>query len=289
MRSLAACYTIPASCIAPRINWRAARELLSVLLRHRQLTWEMTKRELTERHAGQIIGSFWAIGHPLVVMAVYVFLFSYVFRGRIAARGLSVPMDFTVYILAGLIPWLIFQDAMNKATFAIAGNASLVKQVVFPIEILPTRTVFAAGITHALYVGLLAIFIFVRFGALPTTFLLVPVLMTVQMLAMAGVCFAVSAVGSYVRDLKEFISVFTLVNIYLMPVVYVPEWVPSMVRPLMYLNPFSYMTWCYQDAIYFGRFAHPWAWLAFPLASFLCFALGYRLFRKLKTYFGNVL
>jgi len=289
MRALAACYAIPASLLAPLVNLRAAGELLSVLSRHRQLTWEMTKRELTERHAGQMIGSLWAIGHPMVVMAVYVFLFSFVFRGRVSSRGLAVPLDFTVYILSGLIPWLIFQDAINRATVAISGNASLVKQVVFPIEILPTRTVLAVTITETLYVVLLATYVLLRFGTLPTSFMLVPLLMFTQMAAMAGICFAVSAAGSYLRDLQEVVAVFGLVNIYLMPVVYLPDWVPQFVRPIMYLNPFSYMTWCYQDAIYFGRFEHPWAWVVFPLLSFGCFAWGYRLFRKLKTYFGNVL
>jgi lipopolysaccharide transport system permease protein len=58
---------------------------------------------------------------------------------------------------------------------------------------------------------------------------------------------------------------------------------------VLYLNPFSYMIWCYQDALYFGRFEHPAAWVVFPLASLFTFALGYRVFRKLKTFFGNVL
>jgi lipopolysaccharide transport system permease protein len=60
-------------------------------------------------------------------------------------------------------------------------------------------------------------------------------------------------------------------------------------KPVLYLNPFSYMGWCYQDALYFGRFEHPWAWCLFAGGSLLTFVTGYRLFRWLKPHFGNAL
>jgi lipopolysaccharide transport system permease protein len=65
--------------------------------------------------------------------------------------------------------------------------------------------------------------------------------------------------------------------------------VPSVFKPLLYANPFSYMIWCYQDVLYFGRFAHPFAWIVFMAFSMLSLYVGYRVFKKLKPYFGNVL
>jgi lipopolysaccharide transport system permease protein len=65
--------------------------------------------------------------------------------------------------------------------------------------------------------------------------------------------------------------------------------VPSILRPLLYINPFSYMVWCYQDALYFGRFEHWWAWPIFAGLSLAIFYVGYRVFRKLKVMFGDVL
>ena len=79
--------------------------------------------------------------------------------------------------------------------------------------------------------------------------------------------------GTYFRDVKDFVQVFCIAGMYLMPVVYLPTMVPEIFRPLLYLNPFSYMAWCYQDACYFGRFQHPWAWPVFmfgSLADVLC-------------------
>jgi lipopolysaccharide transport system permease protein len=82
---------------------------------------------------------------------------------------------------------------------------------------------------------------------------------------------------------------FGSAGIYLLPVFYLPTWVPNLFRPLIYLNPFSHIIWCYQDVLYYGRFEHPWAWVVTLIFNFLIFSLGYRLFCKLKPMLGNVL
>jgi lipopolysaccharide transport system permease protein len=106
---------------------------------------------------------------------------------------------------------------------------------------------------------------------------------------MIGVCYILSSVGVFFRDLKDFVQVFSMIGVYLMPVFYLPESVPELFRPLLYLNPFSYLVWCYQDALYFGSFEHRWVWFIFPIMSISVFYIGYRVFRKLKIMFGNVL
>lgn len=273
----------------PVHNVVAAREILSLLLRRRELLIEMTKRELTEKHAGQMLGAVWTFGHPIVLMSVYVFLYTIVFRGRIESHGLPLPTDYTVYILSGLVPWLMFQESISKGTSVVVGNANLVKQVVFPIEILPIKVVLASITTLTILLSLLFLYVLIRFQTFSWWFLLVPALVVTQAVAMSGVAFALSAIGCYIRDLRELTTIFGMVNIYLIPVVYLPDWVPKLVRPLLYANPFSYMVWCYQDALSGGAPQHPWAWLVFPVLSAVVFAVGYRTFRKLKPYLGNVL
>ncbi|MCP3902000.1 MAG: ABC transporter permease [Planctomycetes bacterium] len=275
--------------VNPVAQWRAAHDLVAILVARRQLTWELAKRELTEKHAGQAIGAIWTIAHPLIMMLVYVFLFAVVFQAKIETKGLPVPLDFTVYILAGLVPWLVFQESMNKGATAITGNATLVKQVVFPVEILPAKVVLATVLTHVIFAILLIAYVLFRFRELPWTYALIPVLMFFQMLAMAGIAYAVAAAACYIRDLKELVTVFALVNLYLMPAFYLPEWVPEVIRPILYINPFSYMIWCYQDVFFFGSIAHPWAWLVFPLCSIIALLAGYRIFGRLKHHFGSVL
>jgi lipopolysaccharide transport system permease protein len=271
-----------------KYHFVAFRELITLLTKHRELTWEMTKREIGERYAGQMLGLFWTVGHPLVMMGVFVFIFAIVFKLK-AGGTYELPLDYTTYLLSGLIPWITFQESMNKATTAIVGNANLVKQVVFPLEILPIKGVLASLVTQAVSIMVLIGYVSFKHGLPPWTYVLLPVLLMFQCMAMVGVSYILSSVGVYFRDLKDFVQVFCLMGMYLMPVFYLPEMVPKIFRPVLYINPFSYMIWCYQDVFFFGRFEHPWAWAVFIFSSVFLFYGGYRIFLKLKIMFGNVL
>ncbi len=263
-------------------------DLAKLYLRHRQLTWEMIKRDITDRYAGQIFGSSWAIGHPLILMAIYTFVFTFIFSSRMGSQA-DFPLDYTTYLLSGLIPWMSFQEAMNRGTTAILSNANLVKQVVFPLEILPVKGIFSSLLTQGVATLFLMTYVMLRYGHLPWTYSLLPLLICLQFFAMTGVCYILAAVGSYFRDLKDIVQVFCIACLYGIPVFYLPNWVPGWFKPIFYLNPFSYMVWCFQDACYFGRFEHPFAWPIFISLSFLTLFYGNRIFRNLKTYFGSIL
>jgi len=273
----------------PTASWRAIQNSISVLYRNRELTWEMTKREFAERYAGQVLGVIWGLAHPLIIVLVYVFVFVVVFSSTTSRGDFEYNSDFVVYMLAGLMPWLSFQEVLSKGSQAIVANGNLVKQVIFPVEVLPAKVVLSAVLTEAIFlVGLIG-YILIRYHTLPWTVALLPLLLGFQLLAMLGTSLCLSALGAYFRDLKDIVQVFSLVNLYLMPVVYLPAWVPEGVRPLIALNPFSYMTWCYQDVFYNGALTNVASWFVFPLLSLLSLAVGYRLFTKLKPYLGNVL
>jgi lipopolysaccharide transport system permease protein len=263
-------------------------DLVKVYLHHRQLTWEMIKRDITDRYAGQMFGSAWAIGHPLFLMAIYTIVFSFIFAIRMGGQTDS-PFNYTTYLLSGLIPWMAFQESMNRGTTAILANADLVKQVVFPLEILPIKGIFSSILTQGVATLFLICYVIIKFSFLPWTYSLLPILFFFQFLAMTGVCFVLASVGAYFRDLKDVVMVFSIACLYAMPIFYHPDWLPNWFKPIFYVNPFSYMVWCYQDACFFGRFEHPWAWPIFFLLSLLSFYYGYRIFCKIKTMVGNVL
>jgi lipopolysaccharide transport system permease protein len=263
-------------------------DVVSVLIRQRQLLLAMASRELTDRYTGQMFGLFWAIAHPLVMVAVYVFVFAYVFKVSMSGMS-SVPFDYSVYLLSGLVPWITAQEAIMKSTTAIRSSSSLVKQVVFPLEVVPVKGVLGALFTQLVFLIVLAVYTICQSGKLPFTYVLLPLLLPIQILGLAGLSFLLCSIGAFFRDLKDFMQVFCVTGIYLMPVCYMPEMVPEVIRPLLYLNPFSYMTWCFQDVCYFGTIAHPWAWVMMTVMSLLVFYFGARVFRFLKPMFGNVI
>jgi len=267
---------------------QAFTEIVKLLTRHSDLTWEMARRELSDRYAGQAFGFLWAIVHPVFMIGLYVFIFAFVFKMKIGGT-VEMPLDYTTYLLSGLVAWMGCQEAMIKSCTAITGHAALVKQVVFPLEILPVKGVLAALFPQSVSLAILILYVLATHGSLPVTYLLIPVLLGFQVMGMIGVSYLLAPIGAYFRDIKDFVQLFSLAGVYLMPVFYLPTWVPELFKPLLYLNPFSYLIWCYQDALYFGRLEHPWAWVVTGTLSVMVFILGYRAFRKLKPLLGNVL
>ncbi len=269
-------------------NIGAFRELLQVFRLRGRLIYELAKREILDRYAGQVFGVLWAIGHPLMLTLIYIFIFGFVFKMRVG-NNLEMPLDYTSYLLAGLIPWLVFSEVLGKASTLIINNANVVKQVVFPIEVFPIKTVLASLATLVVFLALLIVYTWIANGYIPWTYAFLPLLVIFQTLSMVGISFLFSALGAYFRDLKDFVQIFLSVAFFVMPVLYLPEAIPGALRIVLYANPLSYMVWAYQDALYFGAFKHPWAWGVFGVGSVITFIFGYRVFRKLSVMFGNVL
>lgn len=101
-----------------------------LLWRRRELVLEMTRRDVVDRYAGQVLGSSWAIIAPLLTMATYMLAFGVIFRSRIGPDDNGT--GYVAFALAGLVPWMGLQDCLSRATMAIVGNGNLVKQIVFP-------------------------------------------------------------------------------------------------------------------------------------------------------------
>jgi lipopolysaccharide transport system permease protein len=276
------------SALNPSTNLSAFIELFRIFRLRSRLIYELAKRELLDRYAGQVFGMLWTVGHPLIMILIYIFIFGFVFRMRIGG-SLDLPLDYTSYMLAGVVPWLTFSEVLGKSSTVIINNANVVKQVVFPIEVLPIKSVLASLATQIVLLFLLAIYTIIANHTLPWTYVFLPVALAFQTLAMIGMTYLFSAIGPYFRDLKDFVQIFLSVAFFTLPILYLPEAVPNKIRPLIYANPLSYMIWCFQDVLYFGAIRHPWAWIIFITCSLLLFIFGYRAFRKLKAMFGNVL
>ncbi len=276
------------SALSPSGNFQAFTELTALFRRHGRLIYELAKREVRERYSGQFFGLLWAFGHPLLLMLIYVFIFAFVFQTRVGGT-IDMPLDYTSYMLAGLIPWLAFQESLMKASTVIVSNANVVKQVIFPLEVLPIKSVLATVFSELVFLALLMIYTLIMVGHLNWMYLLLPFLLIIQMAWMIGIAYVLSAVGPYFRDIKDFVQVFNSIAFFLLPILYLPTAIPTAIRIILYINPFSYLIWCSQDILYFGSFSHPYAWIVTFILSLLSFVVGYRVFRKLKVMFGNVL
>ncbi len=263
-------------------------QMIRSMIHNRRLIGKLAKAELSQAYAGQVFGAWWNYIQPIFLICVYFFLFGVVFKEHITGTK-GFHYDYTTYLLAGMIPWLNYQTNMVKTCTSIYGSANLVQQVIFPIEILPVKSVVASIFPLIASFMILFGYVLIKYHTIPLTYLYLPLLIGLQTVSIIGLGFLLSALSCFVKDFKDFIVLYTMVGIYFMPIVFIPKWVPTLFKPLLYANPYSYMIWCYQDVLYFGYMAHPIAWIVNIVFSFLLFGVGALVFNSLRPLFGDAI
>lgn len=276
------------SLLHPLAHAQALREAYCLLLRHWQMILAMAKRDIGNRYAGQVLGTFWAVGHPLFQMAVMVFIFAVVFKQKIGGTH-DLPRDYTIYILSGLSAWLSLSPVLATSAVSIVGNANLIKQFTFDARILPAKDILVSFLVWAVSLLIVILYTLAIYRSVPWTYVLIPVVMVVHFGTALGCAWALASFAVFFRDVKDFVQLANTAMVYMLPIVYLPSWIPKVFLPIIYANPFSYLMWIYQDTFYFGRIEHPWAWPLATLFAFFMFTAGYRLFRRLQPMFGSAL
>lgn len=272
----------------PRANARASVDAAGFVKHQAGLLFAMTARDLKDRYAGQALGAIWAIVTPLLTMAVYVFVFTFIFKGRLGDT--SGTAGFTGFVLSGLAPWMALQECMARSTAAISGNSNLVKQIVFPSEVLPLKTALAT--LPILFIGIvIAAVIAISAGQATITgyILLLPLSVVSFVLFASGVAFLLAAIGVFFKDIKDIVTFFLSVGLFIHPILYPPGGAPTWLQPVFNYSPVSHMIRCFHDALSGGADPHPTSWVIFPVISLVTFLFGWRVFRWLKPTFGNAL
>lgn len=255
------------------------------IVKHRRLLFEMARRDISDRYAGQMLGTVWAFIHPVMMISVFIFMFGVVFRMKVDT-ALDIPGDHTLYMVSGIIPWLVIADVLGRSSTIVSGQASLVKQVVFPVEILPVKMVLATLPTFIIgFIGLVVYGLAV--GRATSALLLYPVAAVPLYLFLFGVAFALSAVGVFLRDIREVVQMYTLIGMYIAPVFYFMNWVPERLRMFIYLNPVTVYIESFHDTAYYGSIRNWLIWLVALCMGITATWVGAMIFARLKPHFGS--
>ena len=162
----------------------------------------------------------------------------------------ELPLDYTAYIIAGYLPWMALAESLAKSCRRHLRPGLAGRAVVFPVEVLPIKSILAAVLTQLIGLAFLLGYIVVMHGQVYASWLLLPPLLIMQCVLTGGLALLLSALGAYFRDMKDLMAVFCLANVYLMPIFFLPEWVPANLKPILLLDPFSHVVSCYQDVCY---------------------------------------
>ena len=253
---------------------------LTTLLRHRQLIAALTARDLKARYRGSILGYFWSLANPLLLLAVYTLVFTKFFTQQ-------AVQPYSLFLFSGILPWTFFAAAVLESTNSISSNAGLIKKVMFPAEALPIVVVLSHLVHFALAIPILfaAVGAFAALGkfTVSATILLAPVLMLLQTLFVAGVAMTVSSASVLFRDLRDIIANLLQLGFFVTPIIYVLGSVESrLLRALLRVNPMTPFVVAYQDIFFFGRFpavSDMVLILAYTTASLLT---GFFVFERLR-------
>src|ERR1043165_1746448 len=267
---------------AHRTIWRPLWQLPS----RAELILSFAKRELLGRYKGSVLGIAWAVLTPVVMIAIFTFIFAGIFGARFGAT--DSHWDYAIYLFCGLLPWSMFQESVQQSATTIVVNSNLVKRVVFPLEALPAAQVFAAlGNQLFATIALLIASVVIR-QRLELTGLWLPVLLIPQLLFALGSAWLIASLGVFLRDITQGIMLLLMAWMYLTPIIYPESIVPERFRTFINLNPFTSLIRSYRR-IFLDGSAPDWHGLAYFTAfALVIFIFGYWWFARTRRGFADV-
>jgi lipopolysaccharide transport system permease protein len=262
--------------------------MLGGLWRHRALIGLLVGREIVGRYKGSVLGLLWSFFHPLLMLAVYTFVFSVVFKARWGERGES-QFEFALILFAGLMIYSLFAECVTRAPGLIVGNATYVKRVVFPLDVLPWVALGSALFHFAVsWVVWLLAFVAVL-GPPPLTALALPLVLVPLACGILGVSWFLASIGVYLRDVSQVVGVLTATLLFLTPIFYPLDLLPENFRAVLAANPLTPLVGWTRDVLIWGKLP---AWPAFGAFTGVAVAvmwLGFAWFQKTRKGFADVL
>lgn len=237
----------------------------------------MAARELKGLNKGAVLGLAWVIVRPLIQVAAYVVIVSYVFGARLGPQ--AGPFDYALYVLSGLIAWQAMQRALEEAPSLIRDRMEILKQVVYPVETLPVTAMLSSLLGPAVALGVylvLALFA----GQLVWSVILLPIPIALLIVMILGASYLFMIAGVLLKDLREVVSVLFGLMIYFSPVIVSKEMVGERIWSLMLLNPLAHAVIAFRDVLR-AEF-HPVSWVVFAATACIVFALGAVLINRTK-------
>lgn len=255
---------------------------------NRKILAQLAKNDFKTRFAGSYLGMIWAFIQPVVTVLVYWFVFE---KGLRSGSMLEVP--FVLWLIAGLIPWFFFSDALNGGTNTLVEYQYLVKKVVFQINILPLVKVLSNFFVHVVFVGF-GLILYMLYGYFPDLYWLQIIYYSFCCFVLVlGLSYATSALLVFFRDLAQIVGIVLQVGVWMTPIMWniqtmdVPKWLIIILK----LNPMYYIVAGYRDAL----INKVWFWenagltLYFWIFTLVMFCVGVTTFKRLRVHFADVL
>lgn len=266
----------------------APREILCSFWRNRRLVKSLIQREVLGRYRGSIMGMLWSFITPLLMLMVYTFVFSVIFKARWTTGSTSMT-EFGMVLFAGLMMFNLFAECMGRAPTLILSNVNYVKKVVFPLEILPWVSLGSALFHMIVSLGVWLAAYLIFFGLPHLTVLLLPIVMLPLVFLIMGISWGLASLGVYIRDVTQFVGVLTTVMMFLSPIFYPASILPEKYQILLMLNPLTSIVEGARDVLFWGTVPDMSFLVGYMLSSAIFAWLCFIWFQKTRRGFADVL
>ena len=253
------------------------------IFRFRGLLATLTARELKARYRGSVLGFLWSLANPLLLLAIYTFVFNVIFKPRVP--GIE---PYALFVVCGLFPWIWLATSALEGSMSLIANSGLIRKAVFPAELLPMVSVLANGVHLLLALPILiAGLITARLLHYPVggpSALLLPAVLLLQLPMVAGLAVGAAALTVYFKDVRDLLANLLNLLFFVTPILYSLNSLAG--RPLFWwlvrLSPFTPFTTAYQQILFFGQLPTPSMWIQMALVSLAAWGLGAGIFARLR-------
>jgi lipopolysaccharide transport system permease protein len=263
-------------------------EMFASFWRNRSLVVQMVQREVVGRYRGSLMGMAWSFFNPLLMLVIFTFVFSVVFKARWSLVE-NDKVSFAIIIFVGLIVHGVLAECINRAPTLVLSNVNYVKKVIFPIEMLPW-VAFGSAFFHAM------VSLIVLLGAqllldhhLPWTAIFFPIVLLPLFFITMGLSWFLSALGVYMRDIVQFVAILSNVLFYLSPVIYPVSALPEQYQPWMRANPLTFVIEEGRKTLIYGEIPDFASLSLITVIGLIVAWVGFVSFQKSRRGFADVL
>ena len=247
------------------------------LYNYRELLKTNIKKEIRGKYKGSWLGILWTFLNPLLMLAVYAFVFPYILRVNVD--------NYTIFMIVALIPWNFFTTAIQSGTGCVVANGNILKKVYFPREIIPISITTSQLVNFLITCIIMFVFILFSGVGFSVHLLLFPVLILIQYILTLSITFVLSALTVYVRDIDHFVSVILTLGFYGTPIVYQASMLPEKFQWVLKLNPMAQLVEAYRSILYYHQLPDLLMLGIWTVVSIVLLIVGYLIFKKLEKSF----
>lgn len=256
--------------------------------KNRNLIKQFTKREIVGRYRGSALGILWSIITPLLMVTIYTFVFSEIFKSRWTPSS-DNKVEFALLVFSGLIIFNIFAEILTRAPSLIVGNPNYVKKVIFPLEIFPFVLLGSALFHSIISFIILSCGLYFFMGIFHWTIIFLPLVIVPFLLLLIGLAWILSSLGVYFRDIGHLITLIVQALMLLSPIFYPISSIPKELIGIYQLNPITNVVENIRRIFVWGQFPEWNSFVLFTVISLFIYTLGYCFFCKTKRGFVDVI